>query len=407
MGPPAGSSRLHVIGVNHDHPEDGASLDELLEVRYNLVGWYRGLREAGAGVSVYQRYGRDLFLEREGVPIHFVGESGRGVRRRCLPRRLHRRVAEECAGWVERGVPTVVHVDGLIFPFSTGRLRARLPGSVALVVQHHGERALSRRLLPLQRRYLRSVDGFLFAARALAREWVAAGVIPSTDRVYEVMEGSSPFHYRDRAAARAATGLEGDPVVLWTGNLDANKDPLTVLTAFETVLGSVPGARLYMAFRNAGLGGSVRARIEGSPSLSRTVTLLGEISRARVADYYNSADVFVQGSHREAAGIALLDALACGVIPAVTDIPTFRAITGDGAVGELWSVGDAGDCARALLRAIRRPRAAASRACRERFESTWSFEAIGRRALEAYQDVVARRPRNPPGGSLPGDDGPP
>ena len=47
-------------------------------------------------------------------------------------------------------------------------------------------------------------------------------------------------------------------------------------------------------------------------------------------------------------------ACACGAMPVVTDIPSFRAITGGGSIGALWKPGDAGDCARALIHAGRR-----------------------------------------------------
>ncbi len=126
------------------------------------------------------------------------------------------------------------------------------------------------------------------------------------------MEASSPFRHRDRAAARATTGLRGDPVLLWTGNLYPNKDPLTILAGLERLLARLPGARLYMAWRYASLLRQVEARIAASETLRPAVTLLGEIPHGQIEAYYNSADFFVQGSAKEGSGIALLDALACG-----------------------------------------------------------------------------------------------
>ena len=54
-----------------------------------------------------------------------------------------------------------------------------------------------------------------------------------------------------------------------------------------------------------------------------------------------AADVFVLGSHREGSGYSLIEALACGLPPVVTDIPSFRSLTAAGAVGALWPCGDA------------------------------------------------------------------
>ena len=55
---------------------------------------------------------------------------------------------------------------------------------------------------------------------------------------------------------------------------------------------------------------------------------LGRLPHERLAAYYSAADIFVSGSHREGSGYALIEAMACGAIPCVTDIPSFRAITG-------------------------------------------------------------------------------
>ena len=53
-----------------------------------------------------------------------------------------------------------------------------------------------------------------------------------------------------------------------------------------------------------------------------------------------AADLFVLGSHREGSGYSLIEALACGLPPVVTDIPSFRSLTGGGAVGKLWPCDD-------------------------------------------------------------------
>jgi hypothetical protein len=50
-----------------------------------------------------------------------------------------------------------------------------------------------------------------------------------------------------------------------------------------------------------------------------------------------AADLFVSGSQREGSGTALLESLACGLPPIVTDIPSFRMLTCDGRIGALWS----------------------------------------------------------------------
>jgi glycosyltransferase involved in cell wall biosynthesis len=180
-------------------------------------------------------------------------------------------------------------------------------------------------------------------------------------------------------------------VVLWTGNLYPNKDPLTILAGFECLLERAPGARLYMAYRYESLLAQVQARIAASASLDRAVTLLGEIPHDQIEACYNSADLFVQGSAREGSGAALLDALACGVVPVVTDIPSFRVLTNGGRIGALWPVGDREAFTTALLRIAAQPLAPLSLETRRFFDTTLSFPALGRRAVAVYRQLTRAR----------------
>jgi glycosyltransferase involved in cell wall biosynthesis len=371
---------IHLAIVNYAYAPDLLSPDELLDRYFSLVSWADGLAQAGAQVSVMQAFAADAQRERNSVTYRFVND-GRGPQPRAwqIPRRLHTAVAQ--------AQPTVVHVNGLLFPLQTWALRQRLPPACALVAQHHAERPWSGARGLVQRKALRSSDGFLFTALALAQPWQAAGAIRPDQPIFEIMEGTSDFCMRPRAEARAITGVTGDPVLFWAGNLDANKDPLTILDGFEFALAQLPTARLYMAFRFADLLPAVQARLAQRPALAGAVKLLGPLTRADIEAYFNSADFFVQGSHHESTGYALLDALACGIVPIVTDIPSFRALTHDGGIGALWPPGDAHAFAAAVVAHAQRPLMPQIAAVSEWFEARLSIPAVGRQALAIYQSV--------------------
>jgi glycosyltransferase involved in cell wall biosynthesis len=382
---------MHVIILNYVYEPDFEDAAALLDYYFSLTGWAEGLALAGGQVTVLQRYRRDLVLEREAVTYYFVSDPYEPkLRGWQIPRQMHRLAGELSETSLQAGTPTCLHLNGLLFPIQARLLRHNLPGSCPIVAQHHAEKPWPMPQQLLQRWCLGPMAAFLFTNRALAQDWLEAGIIHSIQDVYEVMETSSPFQYQDKVAARQITGLAGNPVVLWTGNLKHNKDPLTILAGFELVLEKAPEARLYMAFRSADLLPQVQARIAQSTALSRAVTLLGMIPHAEIAAYYNSADLFVQGSAREGSGIALLDALACGVIPVVTDIPSFQTITGHGRIGALWPVGRAELFAAALLDIISRPLEPQSWEARHFFETNWAFPAIGRRALAIYLEVLQK-----------------
>ena len=144
--------------------------------------------------------------------------------------------------------------------------------------------------------------------------------------MFAVPESSTGLRPGPRGQAREASGVDGDPAVLWVGRLDENKDPLTVLDGFERLLRMKPGARLTMVYGEEALAGDVGRRLDRSPVLASAVRLAGRVPHDRMPAFYGAADLFVLGSHHEGSGYALIEALACGVVPAVTDIPPFRAL---------------------------------------------------------------------------------
>ena len=87
----------------------------------------------------------------------------------------------------------------------------------------------------------------------------------------------------------------------------------------------------------------------------------------------------------------LIDALACGTTPLVTDIPSFRRITGEGEFGALVPVGDAAALAAAIRDWSRRDRPELRRRARAHFEREMSLDAIGGQLRVAYDALRASR----------------
>lgn len=365
--------------VNYAFDNGLTDPDALLARYFTLTGWSDALVRAGAGpVAVVQRFHRDVQVTRNGVEY------------------LFRRTGMAAAAAALQ--PDVAHVNGLHFPVRTWRLRRALSPSSAIVVQSHADggaigRAPLLRLLGRATR--RAADAFLFAADEHAASWRAAGLLAPEQRTYRVMPASSTLHPIERAAAREASGVSGTPAVLWVGRLNANKDPLTALDGFERALSGLPGAMLTMIYSEDDLLAEVRSRIAHSPALRDRVRLAGAMPHDRMAAFYSAADLFLVGSHHEGSGYSLMEACACGALPVVTEIPTFRLLTGNGAAGVLWRAGDADSCARALVDAGRRDLDAERLRLAEHFDRELSWDAVGRRALEIYCDVVKLRAGRP------------
>jgi glycosyltransferase involved in cell wall biosynthesis len=383
-----------VVIVSPTPHRERRDAEAILAARTPLVHWASALREAGArAVTVVQRHPRMETLRRDGVDYVFVGEPLRVPAPLAAPL-WNARAARTVAALA----PDVVHVDGMVDPLVVRQLKRRLARRVPLLVQDHGGihagspgfRRLTWRAL--HRFGLGAADGFLFTARELARPWRDAGIIDGGQAVYEISESSTRL--AEIVAGGAGERLPGEPALLWVGRLDANKDPLTVLAAFERALPSLPGAALTMVFSEAPLLEDARRRIAG-PALGGRVHLRGRVAHAALAPLYASADLFVLGSHHESCGFALLEALSFGVTPVVSDIPAFRALTG-GRVGALAPVGDAAAFAGAierLGRAAPGDRAERRARVRDHFSRALAWPAVGRRALEIYAAAAAQERR--------------
>jgi glycosyltransferase involved in cell wall biosynthesis len=357
---------VQVSGFRDARLRDG---EAMLEAWTALTCMGRASGEAGFETLVVQAGWRDQQIERDGVRYLFVDEA-RGV-----PWRVPALVA--------RLRPRVVHYQGLNSP-QTALLPRR---GRAVLVQHHSEAPRQGWRRSAQRWWLWRISGALFTSRELAEPFFAARVLPRRLPIYEALESTSSFTPGDQAQARAATGIAGDPCVLWLGRLDHNKDPLTTLEAVSQAASVLPGIRLIMCYGNTLLLPEVEARLAAEPALAARVELRGRVPHAEVERLLRAADFFVQGSRREAGSYSILEALACGVTPLVSDIPAFRWML-RGEVGGHFPRGDAAALARLLVRFAARPRDMLRAVARAHFERHLSPAAISRSLSEAYLDAA-------------------
>ncbi len=92
----------------------------------------------------------------------------------------------------------------------------------------------------LQRIADRFVDAYFFSSLELGEAWVRKGNLSDANKIHEVMEVSSIFHPLDKEIARMKTGVNGEPVYLWVGRLDENKDPITRVKIIPAILRILP-----------------------------------------------------------------------------------------------------------------------------------------------------------------------
>ncbi len=372
---------LHVVQISFFSDPEGRSPAQLLDAWPTLVDVAEAASRAGIGVSIVQASSHSECLKRQGVDYYFLpfGEGQRTQPQDAALGELLRRLS-----------PDLFHVHGLGFPRDVVSLASLAPGT-PIVLQDHANSPPRIWRRGLWRRAMSLASGIAFCVSDQARPFADAGLIGAHTRLYDIPESTSRFAPADRQGARRSTGVEGDPAVLWVGHLNANKDPLTVLEGISAAARELPGLQLYCCFGAAPMLHEVQDRIARDPDLRDRVHLAGRVSHERIEQLMRAADLFVLGSHHEGSGYSLIEALACGLPPVVTDIPSFRALTGEGAVGMLWRCGDP----RALCDALRTMSARAGSevraAVRAHFDRELSFDSVGRKLAAMYEDVLERK----------------
>jgi glycosyltransferase involved in cell wall biosynthesis len=376
---------VRIVQLNLAYERACESPSDLLERYHTLTGWSRALRAAGAEVDVVQRYSQTSVLSIDGTRYWFVADAHSALLRPW-------EVPQTAVTQVAKGKPDIVHVNGLMFPATIEALRRTLGDSCVIVLQDHS--GIVPRFAPLWRavaarrwrRAFATADACSFTTRELAARWRHVGLSGSM-KILEIPEASTTLSPSTSDNGRVR--LAGSPVILWVGRLDANKDPLTVLDAMARSADDLPSARLWMVTPGGALEAAVAARVSASAVLRARVSLQGPVPHHEMTRYYSAADVFVSGSHHEGSGYALIESLACGVTPCVTDIPAFRALVDE--CGVLWSAGDAAACAAALRAAARMVSSAQRQQVRRHFTARLSWQAIAHLTLHAYADLLSHR----------------
>lgn len=172
------------------------------------------------------------------------------------------------------------------------------------------------------------------------------------------------------------------------GRLENDKGLDVVLEALAIALRDDPRLRLEIIGD-----GPLRAELvaqAGSLGVSESVRFSGRLTREDIAAVLQRADLFVTGSRMETFGVAVAEAMACGVPVAACGAGSLPELITDGA-GIVVEIDDSIGLAHALLELARGEHdpEQIARPIRDRF----SYAAVGRRLLPLYEGARAQRAR--------------
>ena len=273
-------TRLRVVQVFFHADGEPRDPNTVLDEWPTIPTIAAALKQAGVDITTVLASHRDEIVVRDGVEFHFVNDR-RGTPGRRIGLVRFRRRPTRIIDRVRFLEPDVIHAHDLQYPIAVGQL-ARALESVPVLIQDHAVVPPSDWRRVPWRWALKPVAGAAFTAREQAAPFFEARVFQRDLPLFEILPTSSTFRPGDREAARRATGIFGDPCFLWTTHLDANKDPMTALDAFERAAPHLADPRLWLCFLRAPMLDAVERRIAGSTILRERVTLLGARSAKQV-----------------------------------------------------------------------------------------------------------------------------
>ncbi len=351
-----------------------------------------GLREEG-GTPVLVPLAEGLFTEE-------ARDLGYDVRPLAKRRRYDVARIPTLVKRIREGEVDILHshaVNGAFYACPAGRLA----GLDSQVCSFHGStkehlKDIYRYALPrvLAYRYYLGVARWcrrlIAASEQLKRDLISDGVPP--DKLVCIPNGIDPAVYdgaaRRRQAVREELGLPPSTTVIGTmGRLAAVKDMTTFLELARRLLRE----RRDLIFLVAG-DGPERAALEQKATeaqISSAVRFLGW--RSDAAAFLSTVDVFVMSSLSETGPLVSLGAMALGIPVASTAVGIMQELPAYQKTGLVVPCGDPEALANAVRSVLDDPQKAQAvgRLGREIVERFYTKEAMVRRTLELYDDVVA------------------
>ena len=356
----------------------------IVSTSYNKILEFNNPQDWLKRISFYTGILEQLALQNEMISFEHIDYEGdllqNAVQYHFIPQKKMTKIfpyKKHCL--IKKMQPDMVMINGFIYPLQIIQLRLKLGSGIKIIVINHAEKPFTGLRKVLQRLADRCVNMYFFTSAETGAAWVQRGIIASEHKIAEVMEASSFFYTMNKEKALARTGANGSPVFLWVGRLDANKDPLTVIKAFGAFINHQPSAKLYMIYHTEELKQEILFACEKNNDLKKAVKLVGKVPHVEMQYWYNSADFIISASHYEGSGVAVCEAMSCGCVPLLTNIQSFRKMTGHGKCGLLFEPGNDAALLKVLLQTAEMDIEKEKNKVLQQFNEELSFEAIAKK----------------------------
>jgi glycosyltransferase involved in cell wall biosynthesis len=304
-------------------------------------------------------------------------------------RRIHVRIAPLARGWHRLGIGVAMQLDHLdVIHFPSPRMATYCP--VPSVVTFHDLAALSieseqtqkeRSYLPEALDAGRRATSLIAVSQSAREEVIRYLNRPDVTFIPEGVDASqfSPAKPSEVTALRAR--YEIDRYVLCVGTLQARKNHIRLIQAFERIQDRVPHT-LIIGGRDGSGADVVHSYLASHPN--PRVRLIGYVEENQLRPLYTGADALALPSLWEGFGLPLLEAMACGTPVLTSNTSSLREVAADAAV--LVDPRDTDDISRGLLLLL------TDQNLRERLiplglqrAQAFSWDEVARRTIAVYR----------------------
>ncbi len=250
-------------------------------------------------------------------------------------------------------------------------------GIEVLVLPHTAFPIRSLATLTAQKALKLTVD-----AKCLQDIWVTMGIPKNKIQVIPFGVDTSIFNpHVNGEAIRKKLQIEKDDIVIistrFLFNSHYNIDCL--IKAIPLILKKHDNVTVII--KGAGPLENYLKRLAQKLNVSKSVRFVGLVPQEEVAQYLSAADIYVSTCFVDSTSVSLLEAMACGLAPVVTNIPGNREWIEEGTNGFLFPPRDSDTLAEKLIQLVE------DKHVRENF-SRKGFQIIKERA--EWQDCVSK-----------------
>lgn len=277
--------------------------------------------------------------------------------------------------------PEIIYFHGIKYMYLLLFLLPLLKKKPKIIIQHHAEKVPNKKWKKNLIRYVdQFVEAYIFTSSEMGKEWVDNKIIYSQSKIYAQPELSTTFSYNKKV-------IKEKNLFIWVARLNKNKDPKTVINAFSKYLKNNTHARLIMFYSEDNMENEIK-EILLINGINNQIQLKGKVKHEALEKWYQKSTYFFLGSYYEGGSAALIEAMACGCIPIVSDIPANRAITNQGKCAILFEAGNPDDLFEKLISLDKIETNIFSNNVIDFFESKLSFKALSNGLDKVIQKII-------------------